>query len=327
MRMSITAAAFIASLVLSASAADLPYRGVPLIAPPPPVMSWTGFYIGANVGGTFGGSSAVSTGGLNAIDNNSTLDAAFGGPVFPGQGAAISSALTNIFRTGSRAGAVLGGQAGYNYQFATSFVAGIEADIQGVIGSRGNGVFANGNAAGAALGGLAAPAPFVTNAAGAASRRLDYFGTVRARLGYSFAPSFLAYVTGGLAYGGVKSNISTVTSFPGTLGNGTFGTNGANGSAGSYANTRVGYTIGGGVEWMFAPSWSVKAEYLYYNLGTISYNGGITSVSNAVQAQFIGQSGLLTQTVTRVRFRQDGHVARVGFNYHFALGDEGGLFR
>lgn len=317
MKMSVTAAAVIFGSALSASAADLPYGRGPLITPPPALMSWTGFYVGANAGGTFGGSRAVSTAGLNAIDNNSALTAAFGGVVFPGQAAAISSALTNIVDTGSRTGAILGVQAGYNYQFATSFVAGIEADIQGVISSGGRGLFANGNATGAALGGLAAPVPFVTSAAGVVSRRLDYLGTVRARLGYSFTPSILAYVTGGLAYGGIKSNLATVAAFPGTLGNGTFGANVANGGAGGYSNTRIGYTIGGGVEWMFAPSWSVKAEYLYYDLGSVGYNGGVTSVSNALQAQFIGQGGLLTQTLTRVRFRQDGQIARIGVNYHF----------
>ena len=50
-------------LVLStgwASAADLPYRKAPVYVPPP-AMPWTGFYFGANAGGSFGGDNSVNT--------------------------------------------------------------------------------------------------------------------------------------------------------------------------------------------------------------------------------------------------------------------------
>jgi outer membrane immunogenic protein len=39
------------------------------------------------------------------------------------------------------------------------------------------------------------------------------------------------------------------------------------GTTGSFSETRAGWTLGGGLEWMFAPHWTHKAEYLYYDLG------------------------------------------------------------
>ncbi|MEF3367109.1 outer membrane beta-barrel protein [Methylocystis sp. 9N] len=95
----------------AASAADLPsHKAPPPYIPPPPIMTWTGFYAGLNVGGGFQDSSSSNVWG-------------WGG----GGG-------------GGRAGIVGGGQIGYNFQLTPMFVAGAEADFQGTsIGSGGNG--------------------------------------------------------------------------------------------------------------------------------------------------------------------------------------------
>src|SRR5262249_15511246 len=120
-----------------------------------------------------------------------------------------------------------GGQIGYNVQRG-NLVFGIEADIQGSgIGDKG----------------------FVATLAGFKSD-LDYFGTVRGRLGYALGTSLL-YATGGFAYGGIRNEIDTA--FPVI--------------AFKSHETATGYTIGGGWEYMFSPAWSVKAEYQYINLG------------------------------------------------------------
>ena len=78
---------------------------------------------------------------------------------------------------------------------------------------------------------------------------------------------------------------------------------------GSASDTRVGWTASGGVEWMFAPNWSVKAEYLYYDLGSVDANYVvlINDTASGLNATFNGQAS--------VDFK--GHIARVGVNWHF----------
>ncbi len=85
---------------------------------------------------------------------------------------------------------------------------------------------------------------------------LDWFGTVRGRIGYAFDRT-LVYGTGGFAYGDIKDELSAAV----TIRDHTY--------AGSVSDqtTSTGYVVGGGVEHKFSPSWSVKAEYQYINLG------------------------------------------------------------
>jgi len=75
-----------------------------------------------------------------------------------------------------------------------------------------------------------------------------WFGTTRARAGYAWGWS-LFYATAGLAYGETKFESAGLTD----------------------PHTSLGWTIGAGVEFAFTPCWSVKAEYLYYNLGPETY--------------------------------------------------------
>jgi outer membrane immunogenic protein len=276
----------------AANAADLPSRKVPAYLPPPPPPLWTGFYIGLNAGGVFGGSNNVYTsaspfywrGGNDWISE-----------------AALSSALASGGENVDTAGFIGGGQVGYNWQFANAFVAGIEADIQGVAGARGS--------TGSLGGGVPTLFPDETIlSARSVSRGLDYLGTVRGRLGYLATPTLLAYVTGGLAYGG--ANAST-----GILQANTF--DGAEpdvfASAGSFSDTRVGWTVGGGLEWMFLPNWSAKVEYLYYDLGEATY-----ALSNLENVQSGGVARYRSYVQSSARF--DGHIARAGVNYHFNFG-------
>jgi outer membrane immunogenic protein len=121
-------------------------------------------------------------------------------------------------------GFIGGGQIGYNYQFlGTSIVAGLEADLQAT------------NIEGK-----------VTILGLGLGTKLDYLGTVRARLGYAFLPNALFYVTGGLAYGNVKTNVANIISFGGT---------------------NTGWTAGAGIEYALTQNWSLKTEYLYVDLG------------------------------------------------------------
>ena len=92
-----------------------------------------------------------------------------------------------------------------------------------------------------------------------ASKSLDYFGTIRGRIGYLLTPTLLGYVTGGAAYGqtGMASNVASFAPETQTT---TVGGD-------SFSGVRLGWTAGAGLEWSLDPRWSVKAEYLYYDLG------------------------------------------------------------
>ena len=229
----------------SAFAADLPSRKeAPVyVPPPPPPPMWTGFYVGLNIGGGW-----AANGGNNSYLPYCRHDVTrIGSTPFPG-------ASPNLFflpgggTTGNNTGGVVGGgQVGYNFQFGNPFVIGAEADIQGTSITGGN----QGNFAwpvspapirGSATGLLT---PLVTGNGGNIS--LPWFGTVRGRAGYLITPTLLLYGTAGFAYGGVE--------------------------AFRRSNTSTGWTAGGGVEWLFAPHWSAKVEYLYVDLASSGING------------------------------------------------------
>ena len=101
-------------------------------------------------------------------------------------------------------------------------------------------------------------------------------GSVTGRLGYSWGPT-LVYVKGG--YGWADSRFS-------------------NGFAAD--GGRNGYTVGGGLEYLFTQNWSGKIEYQYYDFGTVN-----------VVAPVIGS------------FRNDQHTVKAGLNYRFNWGSFG----
>lgn len=177
--------------------------------------------------GLYGG---IDFGGAAAI-NRSSLSIPFGAAV-----------LTDKFNLSSSNGFTGGGQVGYNFQSA-NWVFGLETDIQGST-QRDSKACEFG----------CAPPTF--NAA--LDQKLDWLGTTRGRVGYSVG-STLFYVTGGAAYGDVKTTVSGA--FLGLPFNQTM------------SHTKAGYTVGGGIEspfdlfgW-FGPNWTAKTEYLYVDLG------------------------------------------------------------
>jgi outer membrane immunogenic protein len=159
-----------------AYAADLPasYQR-PLKAVPPVPFTWTGFYIGANVGGAF--------------DNSDRADASGFGPLLGG--------LDAFSVRQKSAGITAGGQVGYNYEFGIGNGSGI------VVGIEADGAFTDLSKNSA------------INIAGEYSvgyhTSLDYLGTIRGRLGYAY-DRFMVYGTGGFAYGGVGHNANVVAS-------------------------------------------------------------------------------------------------------------------
>jgi outer membrane immunogenic protein len=166
-----------------------------------------------------------------------------------------------------------GAQIGYNWQ-AANWVYGLETDIQGaslqddrvcLLGCTG--------------------ASFATF-----DQKMQWFGTVRGRVGYSLG-STLFYATGGLAYGGVKTRIQEF--------------DGANFADLSTSKTKTGYTVGGGIEspfefmGLFGKNWTSKTEYLFVDLGRSTENYTLGGVDHTF--------------TTRVQ----EHMLRTGLNYHF----------
>jgi outer membrane immunogenic protein len=212
-----------------AIAADMPartYTKAPVYTAPAVIYNWTGFYIGGHVGGAFAGDNSL---------------------------------------TGSDARFMGGVQGGFDYQFATYGVLGIEAQYS----------WMNSNNTGMAFPG-----------GGLITANNDQLGSVTGRIGYTWGPGLL-YAKGGYAW---RDNPNIGVSVAGAPV--AFTTDGTH---------KDGWTVGAGLEYMFAPNWSAKAEYQYYNFGNTTFTGG--------PAPIVGS-----------RFRDDEHTVKVGVNYRFGWG-------
>jgi outer membrane immunogenic protein len=270
----------------SALAADLPapvYTKAPVYVDPG--YNWTGFYLGGNLGYSWGRSSDTST-----FTN--------------GAGTLLS---TSVGRS-NLDGIVGGGQAGYNWQMQ-SWVWGLEGDIQGT-GERGSrdiscatgvctpSTVTTTTTTRAATGFFGAVLPLITTTTttttpGAAipatlTQKIDWFGTVRARGGVLVTPRVLFYATGGLAYGQVNSSENI------------------GGSPFSASDIRVGYTVGGGIEGAIGGNWTAKLEYLFVDLGRTS-----GSFATAIPAS---GGGMLASNYSS---HITDNVLRFGVNYNF----------
>jgi outer membrane immunogenic protein len=203
------AAVAVSAIVLgagAANAADLPARMVtkaPIYTKAPPVelSSWTGFYVGANVGFA----SARASSDIMGVDTSQTLS-----------------------------GVVGGGQVGYNWQRGP-WVFGVELDAQGTSqDATWSGIIGGGG-----------------GAAVSQATSLPWFMTARGRVGYAVAPMWMIYVTGGAAWGEVKSTVTAAG--PGST---------------TWDETRGGWVIGAGIEGAINRQWSWKVEYLHVDLGS-----------------------------------------------------------
>ena len=261
------------ALAGSAFAADLPRRAAPPpVFTPVPVFTWTGAYFGINAG--------------YAFDASSNSTSTFAVPAPYGNG------TTAYFSQRNQEGFTGGGQIGYNWQLTpgSGVVIGVEADAQYLdFGRNRNSAFITG--------GALAPGYYVTDPRGLSS--LDFFGTVRGRLGYAFDRT-LVYGTGGFAYGSGSAD----RSFGGYAGNDSF---------------RTGYAVGGGIEYALpTDSWlnffrssavTVKVEGLYVNLDRNTRNQG-AFVINAANNFPVVYSGI-------GRRSDEFAVVRAGLNYKF----------
>jgi len=275
----------IAAPLTASRAADLtpPYQAPVYKAPPAAVWDWTGFYLGGNVGYSWGQWGASSNQGIFNFESTTA-----------------SPRLDNW----------LGGiQAGYNWQLAKPWVIGLEGDIQGT-GERGSQSWTDPGVAAPPAPGcppgfmdppacVPIPTAFVPQRPGTGPAYLNsewsfpWFGTVRGRVGFTpdAARQWMVYATGGLAFGGADYSFSWFNP-GGAVGRQTYSL--------SSNQTLWGWVVGGGIEAVLWGRWTAKLEYLYLDLGTQSINtldidGAPFSVNNTVRDQ----------------------ILRVGVNYHF----------
>ncbi len=214
-----------AGLVLTGTstfAADLGVAPAPPPPPPPPVFTWTGFELGAQVGGGAGRTSVNVNGSLAPF------------PVFPTSDSYGS------------AGVFGGIHVGFNYQFASPIVAGVQLEY---------------NFAGITGNASAPPLNYLETS-------IRQFGSADARLGVAF-DRLLIYAIGGFAYGDIRSQIQLrglalgITDF--------------------FAVNRYGFDVGGGLEYNFYGNWTARAEYRYYDWGTRGFNAaGFGSLVNGL---------------------------------------------
>jgi outer membrane immunogenic protein len=289
-RILIASAAIASLLTTNAFAADLaprPYTKAPVIVDPG--YNWTGFYVGINGGYSWGRANTNISGG-------SPLAPLFPIPVFASFGRSVD-------------GGIAGGQIGYNWQVDRKWVLGLEGDLQwsgersstflSLVGPR-----YNSNGIGIPVGPAGPDFNSIITQTANLAHDLRWFATFRGRAGVLVDPQTLLYATGGLAVGEFRYSAQTTTSIQ------VFGPGGAGvipagpplvfaGAAASSSDTRVGWTVGAGVERKFSPNWSGKLEYLYMDFGSKTYF-----------------SGTLNQA--SVSFRD--HVARAGINYQFTAG-------
>lgn len=158
-----------------------------------------------------------------------------------------------------------GAQAGYNVQYG-GLVLGVEGDV-GYLGATGT-----------------APYPLLTTTI--ATTNGGVLATARARVGFTI-DHVLVYGTGGWAGVDARSNVSQAT---GVLLNT------------SSTGFQSGWAAGGGIEWAFAPRWSLKGEYLHYDVGETRVGGTFSGGGSAIQFFDI---------------KNAGDIVRGGVNYHF----------
>jgi outer membrane immunogenic protein len=224
------------AVMSTANAADLYTGGMkdqPVYVPPP---LWTGFYIGGNLG--------VEWANLD-IQRNVFCDAnvTWWGPV--------QNCANMGGKSLSQSGGFGGGQFGYNWQAGgySNFVFGIEVDLGGIVTQDRRTLIAR--------------VPSGQVAAITLEEDGGFAGDVTGRLGYAFGNS-LIYAKGGFAFfdPNLKASETIIHRFSGIQ---EFNGNNNN-------NTLTGWTIGAGWEYMLAPHWTIKVEYLHFDFSNDNNN-------------------------------------------------------
>ena len=298
----------VVSMATSASAADMAVKARPMAVST--AYNWSGFYIGGNVGYGFG-----------RVDDQSSSAVVATFPPAIGIPAAFNTTPVIVpFASSTRTpvdGVIGGGQIGYNWQFSR-WVLGIEADIQAADQNRNTSTFSSFFGSTPVPGFPNNPAFVTGTQTETVNTRLDWFGTVRGRVGFTTGATgdLMWYGTGGYAYGQFKSSVTQFSA-------GTMGITGANvpaptfTSAGAFnaSQNRSGWTAGGGVEGaLWGTGWTWKFEYLHLDFDRVNYV--FTTVPTGAAS-----SSVVTRSA---KFTDD--IVRVGVNYRFNWGGGGVVY-
>jgi outer membrane immunogenic protein len=261
--------ASVGAIALSGSAAlaaDLPSKAPPPpYLPPPPIFTWTGIYVGGQIGYAWTSGNNQFTGFDPFFNTGTFLSTSIGG---------------------TPSGVIGGANVGYNYEFnqwpifsSSGVVIGLEGSVDGTSLSN------------------TAAAFFPDGTTLSAHSTADVQGSIRGKLGVAWDRA-LIYATGGVAFGGFNTDVSIAN------------TGAVNGgfpffASGNVSTTRVGWTVGGGIQYAITNNWSVRAEYRYTNWGTIR-DGNLRALT-APGVFFDGNRHLNQNQV------------QVGFDYKFDL--------
>lgn len=234
------------------------------MAPSEPVFSWTGFYAGVQAGVAFN----PDDDGVLSFDTD--LDGSYDDRI---------GAFGDNFEGNFDESVTFGVHVGYDYQM-DRFVVGLLADINKTDISQDQSGFSS------------TPAFYTER------RELDYFATGRLRAGYLITDRFLAYVTGGIAYGEVDHSYLTDT--PATV----------RSRGGEDDGDNFGYAIGAGLEARITQTISMTVEYLYTDFGSSDYTTNLSG-----PAAF---SSRAASTDSRGSDRDfDFHTVQVKLSYRF----------
>jgi outer membrane immunogenic protein len=275
------AVSILALSAVGASAADLavrPYTKAPLIAPV--VWSWTGFYLGGEVGGKWERDRWTA---ISLADNN------LGGVRAP-----IDASSPRTYETSSFRGGIYGG---YNWQIS-QFVIGVEADGAWADATKTAAGFPGCTLAGCTIGFTFPPNGLVAGG-DLTSVNMRWDASLRGRLGILASPDLLIYGTGGIAWQNVRVNgicgpaansfqCNTPQPVP---------------SAVTVEKTLPGWTVGVGAEWHAWGNWLLRGEYRFADFGTSSY------------VFPIGTSN--TNNTYRFNMRTETQIATFGVAYKF----------
>lgn len=244
-------------------------------------MRFGGFSIGANAGAAFGRSNYATDPGCPAVSVNAVFCNVAPDPSAV-NGTAVATSGTGKLSASGFTGGV---QAGLNWQTG-AFVVGAEGDFGAMRLHR----------SASANGGF--PFPFLgTRYTLTESFSTDWLATIRGRLGFAATPQLLVYATGGAAFTKLEfassySDNAIDANFPGGTG------------SGGNSRSKAGWTAGGGLQWALDRNWSVKAEYLFIDFGSISVP--VPTSNTSAYTQTMQVSSDLT-----------AHLLRFGVDYRF----------
>jgi outer membrane immunogenic protein len=282
----------VSALMLAASAAQAADMALKAPPPPAPTCTWCGFYIGGDIGGYWDRQNATTV---------PLPSPGFGAPAVGGGGIA---GFGNLPTTNSlnRSGAIGGLYAGYNWQ-SNQFVGGVEADISAL----GRQTASNTQNVFATFPGTPAAA-FTTTV----NANNSWLATARVRGGVTTGPA-LFYLTGGAAWTRTSYSATAAGLVDAPFGINTVGT----GAATSWSDNKTGFVVGGGVEWMFAQHWILRAEYLYHQFSGSSSAMSLVGVAAGGGNTCVGGGGAAQCNWAVNSSTQRLNVARVGLAYKF----------